>query len=151
MAKEKLEKVIEFTPAYDKRHTNPKKNYGIGAVMIVFVLKGKKGAVSATFGTDWFMESTIKEYREKGNTNLPPPIVLRGKEDLGVRGWDIGVHNPVKQYDSQKERDCPWTKTGKCHYDLSGMRAEPYGKALIEKGSDEIWKMLEKEYKIQLG
>jgi len=37
----KLERIVDFSPAFDKRHKDPKKNYGIGAVLIRFVLKGE--------------------------------------------------------------------------------------------------------------
>ena len=45
-----MERIIKFHQAYDKRHPNPSKNYGIHGVDLVFVLKGELGAVVSTFG-----------------------------------------------------------------------------------------------------
>jgi len=54
-----------ITPAYDKRNKNQNKNFGIVACRIFFIVKGKEGVVAVNFGTNWYLPSTIQEYKEE--------------------------------------------------------------------------------------
>lgn len=157
MKKEKLEKIVEFSPAYDKRNTNPKKDHGIGAVRIRFVLKGKKGAVQFLMGTNWFLPETIAEYKTGFKSGITGEIkttnLLDEKNDCsGISGWDIGYHSKKPMYEGHESIDenCPYTD-GICYYDGSGLRAKDIPELLVRKGSDEIWKYLEKYYLSTFG
>lgn len=143
---EKWEKIVEFFPAYDKRHPNPTKNYGICPVLIKFILIKDNKAVQFMFGTDWYLPETVKEYKEKGNDMLSAPIILRGKEDCGIDGWDIGYHSPKPMFKGQKLIKCIYIKGG-CYYDGSGLYAQDNQEILIRKGSQGVWKFLEKHWK----
>lgn len=143
--KVKFERQIIISPAFDKRSPIPSKDYGIGSMDIFFVLIGKKGATSCIIGTDIFLPETIKEYREKGNSNLPPPINLR--KDVALTGYSIDVHSKKPQYDGQQKGKCGFI--GKyCYCGGSFLRAEKFGEVLLRNGSDTIWKILEQEYKL---
>ncbi len=48
-----MQREITMTPAYDKRDPDPSKNYGVHGVNIVYVLKGKLGAVQFVLYTNW--------------------------------------------------------------------------------------------------
>lgn len=148
--KEKFEKIVKFSPAFDKRSDEPKKNYGIGAMSIWFVLKGAKGAVQVMFGTDWYLPETIKEYEMFGNENKKPPIYLREDRKF-LRCWDVGYHSPKPMYNGQKKMDCEIL--GKCYYDGTSLRGEDDDivEKFLKEGSDFIWKYLEKEYDIIFG
>jgi len=153
MKKEKFEKIVEFSPAFDKRHKNPKKNYGIGAVRIRFVLKGKKGAVQFLMGTNWFLPETVKEYKTKGVKELGLVNLLNDEHDcVGISGWDIGYHSKKPMYAGHEsiDKNCPYTD-GICYYDGSGLRAKDIPELLVRKGSDEIWKYLENYYLSTFG
>lgn len=39
-----LERIILTKPPFNKQHPDPSKNYGVGAMLIWFVLKGEKGS-----------------------------------------------------------------------------------------------------------
>ena len=146
MKKEKWERIVEFSPAYDKRHPNSRKNYGIGAVLIKFILKKDNKAVQFMLGTDWYLPETIKEYREKGVKNWRRTVRLRGENDCGISGWDIGYHSPKPMFKGQTSTKCAYIK-GKCYYDGSGLYAQENQEILIRKGSEGIWKFLEKHWK----
>ena len=105
----KFKQIVHFSPAFDKRHANPNKDYGIGSVQIRFVLQGKRGAVQLLLGTDWYLPESIKEYEEKGNRNLPPPINLRDDKDF-LKGWDLGYHSPKPMFKGHELME------GKCEY-----------------------------------
>ena len=53
-----MEKLVFFDPAWDKRHHDPNKNYGIGSMRCRMILKGKEGAVHFVFSTGMFLEKT---------------------------------------------------------------------------------------------
>lgn len=147
---EVFERIIRFNPAFDKRHAEDNKNYGIGSVTIIFILKGHHGAVQVMINTDWFLPATIKEYKKIGNKGKCPPTNLRDKEDY-LDCWDVGFHAKVKPsyMEYSNENNCDILDSGKCYYDGSGTKGhdDKVIKILLEKGSDGIWKYLEKYYK----
>ncbi len=147
--KTKFERIVEFAPAYDKRHGDSNKNYGIASVRIWFVLKKGKKAVQFMFGTKWFLPETVDEYKRIGNKGKTPPTDLtQGKQ---IDGWDVGYHSPKPTYKGQTSReDCKYTG-GKCYCDGSGLYAEKNEEILLREGSDGIWKFLEKEWNSRFG
>jgi hypothetical protein len=189
MAKEKLERITMFRPAYDKRHSDPKKNYGIGAVHCFMLVKGKKGAAHFSFATGMLLPSTVRDYIRDGRAKYE--FIGENHEHYLNKpmGFDVGYHAKKKQWDGQELRwptrmvkkkgyeikpyndkgkppeenlkeltdNVKFVKIGKkppvcdwigvpCYSDGSAMEAERWMDILIEKGSDEIWKMLEKNY-----
>jgi len=64
--KEKFERIVQFGMPFDKRSEDPNKNYGIGAMRIFFILKGRKGAVQIVISTKFYLPSTVDEYIKKG-------------------------------------------------------------------------------------
>lgn len=134
---EKFEKTIEFSPAYDRRDPDPKKDYGVGAVDIRFILKGKRGAVQFLLGTGWFLPETNEEYKARG-VNLSKDY---------PRAWDIGYHSPKPMYEGHSPiTDKCNILNGKCFYDGSTLNADPILNILLREGSDGVWKELEKYY-----
>ena len=136
-----FEKIIDLTPAYDKRDKNPSKNYGIGSVQIRFVLKGKKGAIQFLVGTDWYLSENQKEM-----TDNP----LRGASIRGIKpdGWDVGYHSPKPMFDGQTSMGpCQYLDGKECYYDGSSLRADDWvEKFLLPGGSEAVWKEMIKEY-----
>lgn len=134
---ESFEKIVQFQPAYDRRDTDPAKNYGITDVRILFVLKGAKGATQFMMSTGWYLPPVAVELQDKGRASLMQP-----------RGWDLGYHSPVPRYEDQLciSEECPYVEGGKCYYDGSGLAADPILDALLIGGSDAVWEALEKEY-----
>ena len=129
-----LEKIVKFAPAFDRRSSDQKKDYGIGSMICWMILKGDNGAVQFVFNTNIYLPHVKEEFRKT-------------RYDPQPGGWDVGYHSLTPRYDGQTSLDCSLLETGKCYYDGSSLRAEEWFKILIEKGSAEIWKMLENEYK----
>jgi hypothetical protein len=156
--KTKLERRIEITPAFDKRSDVPSKNYGIGSCNLHFAVIGDKGAVTVYFFTNWFLPSTVKEYREIGiNRNVFPgygkePFKTKinlEKQDKPISAGSWDYHSKKKMYDGQSySHKCEYTK-GKCYCDGSCLKGDTYLKLLIEKGSDAVFEELEKDYRKQ--
>lgn len=129
----KLERIVEMTPAFDKRHPDPTKNYGIGGVEIAFFLKGERGVVQFKMGTGWF----LPENRKPGISDSYP------------MAWDRGYHSYIPRYDGQTPiaESCHILDGKPCYYDGSTLNAEPILEVLIREGSEGVWRELEAYYK----
>jgi hypothetical protein len=124
---------IAMSPAYDKRHPDPNKNYGIGSVTVTFILKGERGAVQFKLGSGWFLPESQKP----------------GISDDYPMAWDKGYHSYIPRYDGQTPiTDSCHVLDGKpCYYDGSTLNAEPLLDVLLREGSEGIWRELEQYYK----
>ena len=134
-----MERIIEFSPAYDKRHSDPNKNYGLGAVRIQFILKGSLGAMQFVLGTDWYPKEQQESFRLKD----------------AERGWfggqplplGIGYYSPVPRYGGQNPMGpCKYLDGRVCYYDGSALQAGPIRDALLERGDAGVWQALEEWY-----
>jgi hypothetical protein len=142
--KEKFERIIQTRPPFDKRNPEPSKNYGIGALQLWFILKGKKGAVTIHLGTELYLAKQLKEWKETNN-----PYPFSNKESITC--WDVGYHSPKKMYKEQTicMNKCEWLNGKPCYYDGSSLRGE-YDKVVenyLEYGDEWIWEYLEKYYR----
>lgn len=136
-----LERIIQWEPAFDKRHSDPKKNYGIGGVMIRFLVKGPKGATQFLLSTGWMLLHVQKEC-DKRILNPEYPHSL-----CHPLPADVGYHSPTPRYEGQPVMDCDLIAGGKCYYDGSGLRAYDVYNRLLEQGDKGVWEALESEYR----
>lgn len=142
--KDKLKRIVKFSPAYDKRDADPKKNYGIDCVRCWMVLKGKKGAVQFVFSTGMYLLETHKEWLSRFGYN-----------DNSYMGLDVGYHSPYPMYEGQtiQEDKCEWIEKA-CYYDGSTLRVVKFLDVFVREGDEAVWKLLEQDYKerfYQLG
>lgn len=132
-----LEHWIEARPAFNKRDDDPKTDYGISDVTMRWYVRGDRGVVQFVHSTGWFL-----------------PEIRDGLSDRSLRpsGWDLGFHSPTATgglsylNENSEQRNCDLLPSGKCFYDGSGLNAEPVLAALIEGGSDAVWKRLDTYY-----
>ncbi|MCK5017257.1 MAG: hypothetical protein KAS32_09300 [Candidatus Peribacteraceae bacterium] len=110
----KFEKIVKFGMPFDKRHINPKKNYGIGAFRIWFILKKGEKAVQVMLSTNLYLASTMKEYIKDGRHTII--------DDNTFDCWDVGYHSNKPMYEGQDRIDCDLLKKGVCYYDGSSLR-----------------------------
>lgn len=135
-----MERIIEISPAFDKRHKDPSKDYGIHACDLRMVLKGELGAMQFVLYTGWYLPHVVEELSRKGGLLKPLPA-------------DVGYHSPKPMYDGQEaiQDECPYLDGKPCYYDGSGLYADTAFKVLLKGGSDALWKFLEKEYVERFG
>jgi len=140
-----LKREVFFEAGYDKRNSDPKKDYGISAMKIRFVLSGDKGACQFLISTDWYLPNIQKEKSNDFEFNR----LSRGINGLKPSGWDIGYHVLTSQYEGQEPIDnkCEYLNGQPCFYDGSGLQAEEFIPEFLAGGSDAVWKMLEERYK----
>ena len=136
-----FEKLVEFDPAYDERHTDPKKNYGLHCVTMRMVLKGPSGAVQFVLYTGWNLPHVEEELRRKERF-LSEPLPA-----------DIGYHSPMPMWEGQESiiEDCAYLDGRPCYYDGSGLMAQDAFNILVEQGGDGVWKYLEDYYHDTFG
>lgn len=136
------ERWVEFLPAYDRRHPDPDKNYGIHGVEMAFYLRGPKGAIQFKVYTAWQLPHVDAE-------QLAGPHSRALCRPLPV---DLGYHSPVARYEGQEpiSDDCP-ILGGRCWYDGSGLRAQPVFDRLVAEGDPAVWRYLEDEYEAVFG
>ena len=134
-----LQRIFKVVPAFNKRHPDPSKNYRIGAVKLCFAVRGLKGAVDVTFGTDWYLPEDQIRLRENSN------LLLMFKRVL-PEGWGVGCHSLVSMPRGMEWTECELVDGGKCYYDSSSCRADEWVKPFLVGGTDWLWPHLEAEY-----
>lgn len=139
-----MKREITFLPAWDKRDPDPKKNYGIHGVEIVFILRGTLGAIQFVIHSNWQLPYVAKEMRIKMKPEMYPLF-----EPMGA---DVGYHSPKPMYEGHKSTsdNCPYIG-GKCYYNGSSLQAGDMLNILIAEGSDKVWRELEDHYKSIFG
>lgn len=123
---------VVLQPAFDKRDPDPKKNYGIhGCDMFFYLIKEGK-AIQFLVMTGFHLPHVRDELREKRSSSCS-------------FGADVGYHSPYPLYEGQE----PMSKScevigGTCYYDGSGIQGGDMFNLLCEKGSEAVWKKMEK-------
>lgn len=131
-----LERIVQFIPAFDKRHPDPKKDYGIGQMRVRFVLKGKAGAVQFVAGTGLYLKHVAAELWARHSEYNP----------FGGDGWDIGYHAYTPRWEGQTPmKDCDILGCD-CYYDGTSLGASEFFPEFLEGGEKVVWKMLEERY-----
>jgi len=137
MRKIKFKKKIQISAAFDRRHKDPSKDYGIHGCNIHFILIGEKGAITFLLYTNWYLPHVAKEFKYQLDHTGCTPIPA-----------DIGYHSPYPMYEGQKPREeiCQYIGVP-CYSDGSSLDADAYYEELVEKGSKGLWKKMIKYYK----
>lgn len=137
---EKFKREVIFFPAFDKRDPNPSKNYGIGNANVLFVLKGKKGAVTFEVSSGWYLPQQVAEHGQKPWSQWQPS------------GSSIAYHSRKKRYEEQHFRtDCAFVGGKRCYSDASYCYADDIFKILVAERSEPMWRKLEEFYQSSLN
>jgi len=135
--KERFKKLVEFSPAFDKRNSDPKKNYGIGSVRIRFTLIGELGAVYFIMSSNFYTESVIKDNFTKPFGEWQPlPL-------------QVGYHSPYPHFEGQSicKSKCQYLNNKPCYSDCSFLQADKVYQLLLSDGDKGVWKYLTSFYK----
>lgn len=131
-----LERKITFRPAFDKRNTDPKKNYGIHCMDIVLSVSGEAGTVSLVVFSGMYLPHVMEE------------LEIR-RSDYNIFRWigaDLGYHWKTKrsEYEYTNEH-CEFTG-GVCHYSGSSLAAEELAILLVSEGENAVFEALTQRY-----
>ena len=141
-----FERIVSLSPAYDKRHSDPEKNYGTHGVDLRMILKGPHGATQFILFTNWQLPHVTDESVRKARSGL---------DDIGARVHflpspaDLGYHWRTPRYEGQTpiQKSCKYCDGHPCYYDGSSLQAETVYETLLREGSDGVWKVLEDVYR----
>lgn len=138
-----MERRIEFRPAFDRRDSDPKKDYGVHGVDLAFYLVGDEGVVQFVLFTNWHLPHVQQERDEAAASDAgflhlmchPMPA-------------DLGYHSRVPRYEGQTAMSggCRLLN-GPCYYDGSSLNAQRVYEILLEKGDAGVWAELEDYYR----
>lgn len=133
-----FKRTITFTPAFDKRDPDPKKNYGIHGVNMSWFVEKDSRAIQFVVFTNWHLPHVAEELRERE----------RAICFLDPFPADIGYHSPNPMYEGQMlmDENCGFTG-GACYYDGSSLDADSYFDILVTEGGDALWEALEEEWR----
>lgn len=140
-----LERIIEITSAFDKRHADPRQNYGIHGVTMIFMLKGPAGMVQFVLFTNWHLPHVTKETDARTLAKARAGFL----QDVDLRCFyhpmaaDLGYHSPKPMFEGQEPRECPYLDGQPCYYDGSGLNAERVYDVLLAEGGEGVWRELE--------
>lgn len=132
---------VDFLPAFDKRHADPHRNYGIHGVDMRMTLIGSVGAISFSVFTNWHLPHVAAEQWERPERTLLSPMAA-----------DIVYHAKTPQYEGQQRRDKVCEYLGvPCYHDGSATAAEEVFGLLLREGGEGVWKHLRERYREQFG
>lgn len=119
---------MHIAPAYDKRHPDPKKNYGIHSAHIYFSVKNEENeGLTFSVATGW---------------------MLPGISDSERMAFGVDIHRKIPPYsDSYCQKNCQITG-GDCYSDGSGILGDDFLKTLIAEGSEGLFKRMEEQFEI---
>ena len=153
LTKPGLRRIVRFLPAFDRRHPDPSKNYGIHGVEMVMYVAGPEGATQFKLFTNWHLPEVQIETEaracSRGTDYLNP-----GKDKCMCivlarpMAADLGYHRKTPAYADQRpigDGACEWT-SGDCYYDGSGLNAERIFETLVREGDEAVWQALEEYY-----
>jgi hypothetical protein len=142
MGEEMLERSVSFQAAYDKTDPNPSKSYGVHGVNILFLVKGKHGAIQFLLYTNWHLPH-VQAHMDAKTPSGDFPYMFHKPMPA-----DIGYHSRVPQYEGQEPMtdECEHLNGEKCYYDGSSLQAKDVFVLLCEKGDEGIWEELERRY-----
>ena len=137
-----LVRLVEWTPAFDKRHADPSKNYGIHGMEVKFVLKGPSAATQFVIYTNWHLAHVQKQSDSRGED---AKYLHLSCHPLPA---DVGYHSLVPVYEGQTAitESCPYLNGKPCYYDGSSLQAEELYWRFVAEGDAVVWKELESRY-----
>ena len=142
-----MERRVNWYPAWDKRHVDPVRNYGIHGVYLRFALVGEHGATQFLVGTNWQLPHVTAELVAKSLDGA-------SASELEVRflpmAVDLGYHSRTKTEYSVHATYCELLD-GECWCDGSRLAAERLFERLLREGDAAVWQGLEEYYVERFG
>lgn len=138
----KFERSVHWRPAFDKRSSDPKKNYGVHGLELQFRLKGPEGGITFLIFTNWMLPHVQAETDAKPLTGRNPWLFHKPMP-AGVDG-----HWKTPQYIEQRAIQCCELTGGDCYSDGSALLSNDLFDLLVAKGDQAVWKRLEELYEV---
>lgn len=139
---EQFERRVVLTPAFDKRHADDGRNYGIHGVDLAFYLIGEHGACDFVIYTGWHLSHVTQELDARPLDGRFPHLSCHPLPA------NIGYHRPTPAWEGQDicQEDCELLGGRPCYSDGSGTMAREVFEMLTREGDVAVWRELERWY-----
>ena len=140
---EEFERRVKLNPAFDKRHADDGRNYGIHGVDLAFYLIGEHGATDFVIYTNWQLPEVTREMEARPSSGQFPHLVCHPLPA------NIGYHRTTPAYEGQEcyIETCELLGGKPCYSDGSGTMAREVFEMLLREGDAAIWRELEHWYR----
>lgn len=123
---------ITIDAAYDKRDSDPAKNYGIhGAHMWFNLTREDNQGLSFSVATNWYLPHVAEELKNS----------IYGTSEIYGGAVSYHAHAAKNEYVCLM-KNCPITK-GNCYSDGSAVLGDEFLATLIAEGTEGLWKRME--------
>lgn len=131
---------VVFRPAFDKRSTDPKKNYGVHGADIQFQLIKDGEGITYTIFTNWMLPNVQAET----DTREPDEGHLRYMFHKPLTAGCDG-HWKKPQYEGQSALPNCSITGGDCYCDGTDITDDLFD-LLVAEGDEALWKKLEERF-----
>lgn len=151
-----MNRKLVFQPAFDRTDPDPKKNYGVGCLELLFMVFGDKGAVQLQLLTQWYLPNVMNRRLESLKRDI-----RMGKEDFLIKSFlepnpiDLCYFSPERRNEDETFFDTgvPYFMDGApCYYgykyydENNKVAKEVAFRKLVDEGDEALWKYLEDYY-----
>lgn len=130
---------VKFVKAFDRRHDESGKNYGVHGLHIWFNLRCTDTGEGLTFSiaTNWQLPHVQAETDARPGPDFSPWLFHKPQP------FGVDIHR--KTGSGYEQPDCNITG-GKCFSDGSAMLGEDFFNTLVEGGDEALWARMEQQY-----
>jgi hypothetical protein len=121
-------RTVKFFPAWDKRHSEPSKNYGIGAASILFSVAKDGEGLTFELSTGWFLPHNRRE------SDKP-------------YAFGVDLHTKTPRYEGHSPTNGCHITGGKCYCDGSALLGDEFFETLVAEGEEGLWKRMEQQFR----
>lgn len=150
-----FERRVSFWPAFEKRHDDPGRDYGIGCVKARFALIGPLAAVSFDVFTGWYLPHVRERLRRETDHAVSPITGKHRSCSLEGHGGAMHLHfapdSRPNYLSDQEDQECDLLPGRRCVGDVGYMIGEALFDALVEGGDDGLWAAMEEQYHAALA
>lgn len=140
---EQFERRVTFRPAFDRRHAEDGRNYGIHGVDLAFYLIGERGACDFVVYTNWNLPEVTAELDNRPVNGRFPHLSCHPLPA------NIGYHRLTPAWEGQEPLldACELLGGKPCYSDGSGTAAREVFEMLTREGDAAVWRELERWYR----
>lgn len=149
VATPKLERLVRVSPAWDRRSPNPRQDYGWRGMDLHWILRGSKGAVEWTVGTNWVVQAMVPETQSWNDAWL---MYWRGQSDRQTLIAHAYVHQPQYPEGYLHGGVCEYLETEWCYcneirvFGEGAVQARDLYWILVEQSDAAFWAAMQPYY-----
>ena len=130
-ADERFERGMQVSLPFNRQHTDPKQNYGIGGISLRFyyreIITGRTIQFYMHDSWSYFAKSRVRPFEQ-------------------YSGADVGYHDTGPHYQNHEPMECDIVKGGECYYDGSSVQAEEWLDHFSETNFTDLWQRLRQRW-----